>query len=100
MHEKWTLKVVFFFLRNGEFTSFVDPNFGVEKADSTQVVVTASNRGSVRFVNSAFWGPSNHIARIDGSGTVGFSDCIFRFLKTKSCDICVCVTFSPNILFF
>ena len=33
--------------------------------------------GSVRFVNSAFWGPCNQIAKIAGKGTVGFSDCTF-----------------------
>jgi hypothetical protein len=33
--------------------------------------------GSVRFSNCAFWGPCNQIARIGGSGTVGFSDCTF-----------------------
>jgi hypothetical protein len=31
----------------------------------------------VRFVNCAFWGPCNQIARIAGTGTVGFSDCTF-----------------------
>lgn len=33
-------------------------------ADSTQVLVTSSNAGSVTFVNSAFWGPSNQIAKV------------------------------------
>lgn len=33
--------------------------------------------GSIRFVNCAFWGPCNQIARIAGKGTVGFSDCTF-----------------------
>jgi len=63
-------------ITNGEFTSFIDPSSGIH-ADSTQVVVTASNAGAVRFVNTAFWGPSNHIARVSGSGSVGFGDCIF-----------------------
>ncbi|KAA6330910.1 hypothetical protein EZS27_020435 [termite gut metagenome] len=45
--------------------------------DPTMVVVSESNRGNVRFVNSAFWGPCNQNARIKGTGTVGFSDCIF-----------------------
>ena len=31
----------------------------------------------MRFVNCAFWGPCNQIARIAGTGTVGFSDCTF-----------------------
>jgi len=55
---------------NGEFVSFHGP-------DPTMVEVRESNRGSVRFVNCAFWGPCNQIARIAGAGTVGFSDCTF-----------------------
>jgi len=41
------------------------------------VRVEAANSGSVRFVNCAFWGPCNQIAKISGRGTVGFSDCTF-----------------------
>jgi len=41
------------------------------------VAVGSANTGSVRFVNCAFWGPCNQIARIAGRGTVGFSDCTF-----------------------
>ncbi len=41
------------------------------------VEVLESNKGVVRFSNSAFWGPCNQIARIAGQGTVGFSDCTF-----------------------
>ena len=41
------------------------------------VRVSTNNTGSVRFVNSAFWGPCNQIAKIAGQGTVGFSDCTF-----------------------
>jgi hypothetical protein len=41
------------------------------------VAVNQTNSGSVRFVNCAFWGPCNQIARIAGRGTVGFSDCTF-----------------------
>jgi hypothetical protein len=55
---------------NGEFTSFHGP-------DPTMVQVDAQNSGVVRFVNCAFWGPCNQIAKIDGKGTVGFSDCTF-----------------------
>lgn len=57
-------------ISNGEFVSFHGP-------DPTMVRVGAGNTGSVRFVNSAFWGPCNQIARIAGKGTVGFSDCTF-----------------------
>ncbi len=57
-------------ISNGEFTSFHGP-------DPTMVRVEPENSGSVRFVNCAFWGPCNQIAKIAGSGTVGFSDCTF-----------------------
>ena len=39
--------------------------------------VTTNNTGTVRFVNSSFWGPSYQIAKIAGTGTVGFGDCTF-----------------------
>jgi Pectate lyase superfamily protein len=57
-------------ISNGEFVSFHGP-------DPTMVRVEASNTGSIRFVNCAFWGPCNQIARLEGSGTVGFGDCTF-----------------------
>ncbi len=57
-------------ISNGEFVSFHGP-------DPTMVRVVAANSGSVRFVNCAFWGPCNQIAKIAGHGTVGFSDCTF-----------------------
>ena len=57
-------------ITNGEFVSFHGP-------DPTMVDVRGTNSGSVRFVNCAFWGPCNQIARIAGTGTVGFSDCTF-----------------------
>ena len=57
-------------ISNGEFVSFHGP-------DPTMVEVKVSNTGSVRFVNCAFWGPCNQIARIAGTGTVGFGDCTF-----------------------
>ncbi len=57
-------------IANGEFTSF-------HGDDPTMVEVRATNKGVVRISNSAFWGPCNQIARISGSGTVGFSDCTF-----------------------
>ena len=55
-------------ITNGEFVSFHGP-------DPTMIAVNETNKGSVRFVNCAFWGPCNQIARIAGSGTVGFGDC-------------------------
>jgi hypothetical protein len=57
-------------ISNGEFTSFHGP-------DPTMVRVGTNNIGTVRFVNCAFWGPCNQIAKIAGRGIVGFSDCIF-----------------------
>jgi len=55
-------------ITNGEFVSFHGP-------DPTMVEVAKTHTGSVRFVNCAFWGPCNQIARVAGNGTVGFSDC-------------------------
>jgi hypothetical protein len=57
-------------ITNGEFVSFHGP-------DPTMVEVKPANTGSVRFVNCAFWGPCNQIAKVAGNGTVGFSDCTF-----------------------
>jgi hypothetical protein len=57
-------------ISNGEFVSFHGP-------DPTMIEVKPTHTGSVRFVNCAFWGPCNQIARIAGKGTVGFSDCTF-----------------------
>jgi hypothetical protein len=57
-------------IANAEFTSF-------HGDDPTMVEVRAANKGVVRISNSAFWGPCNQIAKIDGQGTVGFSDCTF-----------------------
>ncbi|MCS7089818.1 MAG: glycosyl hydrolase family 28-related protein [Verrucomicrobiota bacterium] len=57
-------------ISNGEFVSFHGP-------DPTMVRVEPRHTGAVRFVNCAFWGPCNQIARVAGDGTVGFSDCTF-----------------------
>jgi len=57
-------------ISNGEFVSFHGP-------DPTMVEVGTNHVGTVRFVNCAFWGPCNQIAKIAGRGTVGFSDCTF-----------------------
>jgi Pectate lyase superfamily protein len=63
-------------ITNGEFVSFHGP-------DPTMVSVSPSHTGSVRFVNCAFWGPCNQIARIAGRGTVGFTDCNFMQWDAK-----------------
>ncbi|MGB6744179.1 MAG: glycosyl hydrolase family 28-related protein [Terracidiphilus sp.] len=57
-------------IANAEFTSFHGP-------DPTMVEAGPAHHGVVRFSNSAFWGPCNQIAKIAGTGTVGFSDCTF-----------------------
>jgi hypothetical protein len=57
-------------ISNGEFVSFNGP-------DPTMIRIGTNHTGSVRFANSAFWGPCNQIAQIAGKGTVGFSDCTF-----------------------
>lgn len=57
-------------ISNGEFVSFHGP-------DPTMVRIEPTNAGSVRFVNCAFWGPCNQIAKIAGHGTVAFGDCTF-----------------------
>lgn len=63
-------------ITNGEFTSFAGP-------DPTIVRVAPTNKGAVRFVNSAFWGYDNRSADISGSGTVGFTDCTFSSWDSK-----------------
>ena len=57
-------------ITNGEFVSFHGP-------DPTMVRVEETNSGVVRFSNCAFWGPCNRNVVVDGTGTVGLSDCTF-----------------------
>jgi hypothetical protein len=64
-------------ITNGEFVSFHGP-------DPTMIEVSENNEGSVRFVNCAFWGPCNQIAKLAGRGTVGFSDCTFTQSRPKA----------------
>jgi len=61
---------------NGEFTSFANSPFGPNIADHTQVVVSETNKGSVRITNSAFWGPSFSNVR-SYAGKISVSDCVF-----------------------
>ena len=63
-------------ITNGEFTSFTFETDSPQ--DHTQVVVSASNAGAVRFVNSAFWGPSHKVADIQGTGSVGLDSCVLN----------------------
>ncbi len=67
-------------ITNGEFVSFHGP-------DPTMIDVGKDNTGSARFVNCAFWGPCNQIARIAGNGTVGFGDCTFTQWGGKNGDL-------------
>jgi len=78
MADPWGLLIT-----NAELTSFCGSGWPCEERSSAQVVVSSSNSGAVRFVNSAFWGPSINIARLNGTGTVGFSDCTFNSWDTK-----------------
>jgi len=63
-------------ITNGEFVA-------MNGVDPTMVDVKPTNNGNVRFVNCAYWGPCHQIAKIDGKGTVGFSDCIFMQWDAK-----------------
>ena len=47
-------------ITNGEFVSFHGP-------DPTMIEVMEANKGTIRFVNCAFWGPCNQIAKIAGT---------------------------------
>ena len=66
-------------ITNGEFTSFGSGGTWCPSCTqlNRQVVVNAGTQGPVRFVNSAFWGPSHQIAVSDSSSTLGFSDSTF-----------------------
>jgi len=74
-------------ITNGEFVAFDLSTNGKFVAsdgiDPTMVDVKASNTGNVRFVNCAYWGPCHQIAKIDGKGTIGFSDCVFMQWDAK-----------------
>ena len=76
--DPWGIAIV-----NGEFTSFTG-GFGPDVGGHTQIVVSGSNAGAVRFVSSAFWGPSNQIALINGTGSVGFESCLFNNWDVKN----------------
>jgi len=66
-------------ITNGEFTCFGSggPWCPACKQINRQVVINPSCGGPVRFVNTAFWGPSQQIALHQGPSTLGFSDCTF-----------------------
>ena len=65
-------------ITNGEFTSFKNSNFApLSTSTPRQVYVDKDNTGAVVFDSSSFWGPTDKIANIEGSGTVTFSNCVF-----------------------
>jgi hypothetical protein len=66
-------------ITNGEFTAFSTKQWlpTVPVNQSSQVVISSTNTGPVKFVNSAFWGPSSSIARVEGSSVTTFSGCQF-----------------------
>ena len=69
-------------ITNGEFTAFASPQWldpsTINQYQPMHVKVLSSNTGSVRFANSAFWGPANQTADIQGTGLVGFNGCTFN----------------------
>ena len=56
-------------ITNGEFV-------GNDKTDIF-MEVAATHDGVVQMGNCSFWGPASQIAKIDGKGTVSFSQCTF-----------------------
>ena len=68
----------FLLITNGEFVAYDWLKLG-DEVDMVGVVVKSTNRGPVRFVNSAFWGPGQRaIARLEGPSTLGFGQCTFN----------------------
>ena len=55
-------------ITNGQFVAFNGPK-------PTAMVTAPTCGGNVRLVNCAFWGPSAQLARLEGTGSVSFSDC-------------------------
>eukprot|EP01147_Barroeca_monosierra_P010097 gene10097-2265_t len=65
-------------ITNGEFTAFHNGDFAPNStAIPSQIVVSPSNAGPVKFVTTSFWGPTDSIARLEGSGTTTFTSCTF-----------------------
>ena len=70
-------------LTTGEFTAFASPDWldpsTIDQYQPMHVKVLPGNTGSVRFANSAFWGPANQTADVQGTGLVGFNGCTFNY---------------------
>lgn len=65
-------------ITNGEFTSWYNDEWlPGGNVTSNHVVINDGNTGPVKFVNSAFWGPSTHVADAGGTGLLSFSSCEF-----------------------
>jgi len=56
-------------ITNGEFVGNPDTSIFME--------IASTNTGPVQLGNCSFWGPASTIAKIDGGGTVSFSQCTF-----------------------
>ena len=56
---------------------FTNGQFVGGQGAETHIEVAPTNTGVIQFSNCAFWGPSQRIARIAGSGMVSFSQCNF-----------------------
>lgn len=66
-------------ITNGQFVAFTG-------TDPTEIVVSPTCNGSVRFVNCAFWGPAVRNALLQGQGFVSFNDCYFSSGKPETQD--------------
>lgn len=66
-------------ITGGQFVAFTGK-------DPTQIRITPSCNGSVRFVNCAFWGPVMHNVVTAGVGFTSFSDCYFSNWNDKAAD--------------
>lgn len=55
-------------ITNGEFVAFAEDK-------PCEVVVADTCKGPVQFMNCAYWGPADQIARISGQSTVTFNGC-------------------------
>ncbi len=62
---------------NGQFVA-------MGSAEPTQIVAAKTFGASAQFSNCTFWGPSAHVAALDGSGAYLFQSCHFREWTDKS----------------
>ena len=61
-------------ITNGEFTAFHNSQFAPNNtAVPTQLKVTSTNTGPVTINSCSFWGQTNNIAELYGSGTTSFT---------------------------